>query len=79
VPALLISGSLDAVTAPPNAVTVAAGLPNAHVLDFPDSAHDVMIWSPACAVTVMHNFLDQPDGFDDSCMAEIPAPRFTVS
>lgn len=78
VPVLLISGDLDAITAPPNAETVAAGLDNSRSLVFPDAAHDVMIWSPTCAVTVMHNFLNQPDDLDDSCVAALQPPMFTV-
>lgn len=79
VPALLISGNLDAVTAPPNADAVAPGLTNSTSLVFPDAAHDVMIWSPECAVSVMHNFLNQPDSFDDSCVATLAPPTFTTS
>jgi len=76
---LLVSGSLDAITAPANAVAAAAELPNAHLLDYPDGAHDVMIWSPRCGVAVMQSFLNQPDRFDDSCVAALKVPPFTVS
>ena len=79
VPALLVSGSLDAITAPANAVAAAAELANAHLLDYPDGAHDVMIWSPQCGVAVMQSFLNQPDRFDDSCVAALKVPPFTVS
>jgi pimeloyl-ACP methyl ester carboxylesterase len=76
---LIVSGELDAVTAPPNAAAVAPGLTSSHSLLFPDSAHDVMIWSPECGVSVMHNFLSQPVGFDDSCVAALQPAPFSVS
>jgi pimeloyl-ACP methyl ester carboxylesterase len=79
VPVLIVSGELDAVTAPPNAAAVAPGLTSSHSLLFPDSAHDVMIWSPECGVSVMHNFLNQPVGFDDSCVAALQPAPFSVS
>lgn len=79
-PVLLLSGELDAVTPPSWAEIAATGLPNSQLLRFPGAGHDVMIWSPECAVTVMHNFLDQPGGeWDDSCVASVHTPPFTTS
>lgn len=78
VPVLLVSGDLDAITAPQNADTVATGLTNSRSLVFRDAGHDVMIWSPDCAVTVMNNFLNQPAGFDDSCVAGLAPPVFDI-
>ncbi len=38
-----------------------------------------MVWSPECAVTVMHNFLAQPGGeFDASCVDSVQVPPFTT-
>jgi pimeloyl-ACP methyl ester carboxylesterase len=79
VPTLLLSGALDAITAPANAAAGAAGLSAASSLEFVDSAHDVMIWSPECAVSVMHSFLDQPDDFDASCVASLRTPIFSAA
>ena len=78
VPVLIVSGALDAVTAPMNAAAVAPGLTGSHSLLFPDAAHDVMIWSPECGVRVMHNFLNQPEAFDDSCVAALTSAPFTL-
>ena len=78
IPVLLLAGTLDAITPPSWADKAASTLPNAHVVRIPGSGHDVMIWSPECAVTVMHNFLNQPTNFDDSCVASLTVPPFTT-
>ncbi len=80
VPALLLEGSLDAV-APSNwAEAAASGLRNSRVLVFPGAAHDVLIWSQDCAVTIMRNFLNQPGGgYDDSCLRSVVVPPFKTS
>ena len=79
IPVLLLAGSLDAITPPSWADVAASTLPNAHIVRIPGAGHDVMIWSPECAVTVMHNFLNQPTGFDDSCVAGLTVPPFTTT
>ena len=68
VPVLILSGALDAVTAPPNGQAVAAGLRNATTVEFPDAAHDVTFWSTACGVAVMRSFLSDPARVDRSCV-----------
>ena len=77
VPVLILSGSLDAVTAPPNGETVAETLPNAIIVEFPDAAHDVMLWSPACGVEVMLSFHRDPTNLDDACVANLTPAPFT--
>jgi pimeloyl-ACP methyl ester carboxylesterase len=80
VPALLLAGSLDAITPSNWAEAAASGLPNSRVMVVPGAAHDVLIWSPDCAVTIMRNFLNQPDGtYDDSCLRSVTVPPFKTS
>jgi pimeloyl-ACP methyl ester carboxylesterase len=80
VPALLLEGSLDAITPKNWAEAAASGLPNSRILVFPGAAHDVLLWSPDCAVTIMRNFLDQPNGgYDDRCLESITIPPFVTS
>jgi hypothetical protein len=33
-------------------------------------------WAPTCFATIMAIFLDQPNGFDDSCLAAQKIPPF---
>ena len=47
-------------------------------LTVPHAAHDVMIRSPDYGVAVMHNFLNQPEGVDDSCVAALASAPFTL-
>lgn len=78
VPVLLMAGAFDAIT-PPAWATLAAGtLPNTRVLTFPGAGHDVMIWAPACAVSVMRSFLDRPDAVDDRCVRALRVPPFVL-
>jgi pimeloyl-ACP methyl ester carboxylesterase len=80
VPVLLVEGSLDAITPKNWAEAAASGLPNSRILVFPGAAHDVLLWSPDCAVTIMRNFLNQPNGdYDDSCLQSVTIPPFTTS
>ena len=76
VPVLIVSGVLDAITAPPNGVAVASGLRNATTVVFPDAAHDVMTWSTACGVAVMRSFLADPATTDRSCVSSLAPPTF---
>lgn len=76
VPALIVSGALDAITAPPNGEAVASGLKNATTLVFPDAAHDVMLWSTTCGVAVMRSFLANPAATDRSCVESLVPPAF---
>ncbi len=77
VPVLIVSGALDAITAPPNGQTVASGLRNAISVEFADAAHDVMLWSPSYGVAVLRSFLSDPATLDRSCVSSLPAsPTF---
>jgi pimeloyl-ACP methyl ester carboxylesterase len=76
VPALIVSGALDAVTAPPNGEAVASGLQKATTVVFPDAAHDVMLWSTTCGVAVMRSFLADPAATDRSCVGSLVPPTF---
>jgi pimeloyl-ACP methyl ester carboxylesterase len=71
IPVLMLEGSLDAVTPVTFAEAAASGLSNSRTLVFPGAGHGVMSWSPKCAVTVMNNFLNEPQGFDDSCVNSV--------
>jgi pimeloyl-ACP methyl ester carboxylesterase len=78
VPALIVSGALDAITAPPNGEVAAGGLRNATTLVFPGAAHDVMLWSTTCGVAVMRSFLADPAKVDRSCVSDLSAsPTFS--
>ena len=79
VPVLLLEGSLDAITPKNWAEAAASGLPNSRIMVFPGAAHDVLLWSPDCAVTIMRNFLNQPNGgYDDRCLGSITIPPFVT-
>ena len=74
----ILDGGLDAVTAPANGELVARLLPAATRVVFPDSAHDVLLSSTPCALTVMRSFLDQPTAPDVRCAVGLtPAPFAT--
>lgn len=79
VPILILSGTFDAITAKSWADTVVGDLPSSNIVSFPGAAHDVMLWEPSCAVSVMHSFLDQPTGYDTSCVDALQIPPFTTS
>jgi pimeloyl-ACP methyl ester carboxylesterase len=77
-PVLILDGGLDAVTAPANGELVARLRPAATRVVFPDSAHDVLLSSTPCALTVMRSFLDQPTAPDVRCAVGLtPAPFAT--
>jgi pimeloyl-ACP methyl ester carboxylesterase len=77
-PVLILDGGLDAITAPANGAEVARTLPNATRVLFPDSAHDVSLWSTSCALPIMHGFLDDPARVDTSCAAATTPAPFTT-
>lgn len=78
IPALIVTGALDAITPPHWADEVAAGLTGSHTLRFPGAGHDVMIWSTECGIAVMNSFLNDPGDYDDTCLATVTVPPFTV-
>ena len=78
VPALLLTGSLDAVTPPSQARTAAETLSRSEVLEFPGLGHDVL-QSSDCAPAVTVGFLEKPVGsYDTSCLARAQMPAFTT-
>ena len=76
VPVLLASGAFDATAPPSYAAEAAKTLKNSKQLVFPGIGHSASRWAPACFATIMANFLDQPNGFDDSCLAAQKIPQF---
>nr|WP_271210616.1 alpha/beta hydrolase [Rhodococcus wratislaviensis] len=78
VPALLLTGSLDAVTPPSQARTAAETLSRPEVLEFPGLGHDVL-QSSDCAPAVTVGFLENPaGGYHTSCLARVQMPSFTT-
>ena len=76
VPVLLTSGGFDGTTPPSYAAEAAMTLKNSTNLVFPGRGHGASRWAPTCFATIMANFLDQPEGFDDSCLAAQKIPQF---
>uniref|UniRef100_UPI0015EFE408 alpha/beta hydrolase n=1 Tax=Pseudonocardia pini TaxID=2758030 RepID=UPI0015EFE408 len=75
VPVLVLDGGLDAITAPRNGELVASALPKATRVGFADSAHDVLLWSTACALPVMQSFL--AGRTDTACATSVRPAAFT--
>lgn len=75
VPALLLAGTLDAVTPPSQADVAAEGLPNGHVVRIAGSGHDVLSAS-TCAQQITIDFLDDPTDYDAGCAATTRVPPF---
>ncbi len=76
VPVLLTSGSFDGTAPPSYGAEQAATLKNSTHLVFPGVGHSASRWSPTCFATIFANFLDQPKGFDSSCLANQQIPAF---
>lgn len=76
VPVLLTSGAFDGTLPPSYAAEAAKTLKNSRNLVFPGIGHSASRWSPTCFATIMGNFLDQPSGVVDSCLAEQQVPAF---
>ena len=75
VPALLLTGTLDAVTPPSQADLAAESLPNGRVVRIAGSGHDVLSRS-TCAQRILVEFLDDPTGYDAGCAAALRPPAF---
>ena len=78
VPVLLTSGAFDGTAPPSFAAEAAKTLKNSTHLVFPGLGHSASRWAPECFATIMDNFLDQPKGFDDSCLAAQTIPPFVT-
>jgi pimeloyl-ACP methyl ester carboxylesterase len=76
VPVLLTSGSFDGTAPPSYAAEAAETLKNSTHLVFPGIGHSASRWAPTCFAAIMANFLDQPKGFDYSCLAAQTVPEF---
>jgi pimeloyl-ACP methyl ester carboxylesterase len=80
VPVLIGAGTFDSATPPAYAAEATRTLPNAVNLTFPGAGHGLAS-DPAskdCFTKVMANFLDQPVGFDHSCVQTLQIPAFTT-
>lgn len=75
VPALLLTGTLDAVTPPSQAELVAADLSRGEVIRFPGFGHGVLGPSD-CALQIVLAFLDDPTGYDAGCAADLRVRPF---
>jgi pimeloyl-ACP methyl ester carboxylesterase len=78
VPALLLTGTFDAVTPPGWAREAAEGLSRAHLLEFPGLGHSVVLAS-GWAAGVVAGFLDRPEGgYDTACLEQVTVPEFST-
>jgi len=80
VPVLIGAGTFDSATPPAYAAEATRTLANAVNLTFPGAGHGLAS-DPAskdCFNKVMANFLDQPVGFDHSCVQVLQIPAFTT-
>ena len=75
VPALLITGTLDAVTPPSQADEAAQTLRHGKMVRFPGLGHDVFSASD-CGRQIVADFLSRPDGYDTSCADAMQPPTF---
>ena len=66
VPALLITGALDAVTPPSQADEAAKTLPHGKVVRFPGLGQDVFSASD-CGRRIVADFLSRPGSYDTGC------------
>ena len=74
-PALLVSGSFDAVTDLDFAKKVAATLAKGTIISIPGIGHFV-IANSQCAQTVVRSFFDNPDAPDTGCVGSLKPPPF---
>ncbi len=75
---LVMGGTFDAVTAPSWQDALSPGLTASQVVNFPGLGHQVFLQS-ACPVAVMRAFVATPDEpIDQTCVAEMAVPVFTV-
>ena len=75
IPALLLTGTLDAVTPPSQADLAAEGFPNGRVVRIAGSGHNALSSSP-CAQQITLDFLNEPTGYDAGCAAGLRTPAF---
>jgi pimeloyl-ACP methyl ester carboxylesterase len=78
-PVLIFAGGLDPITPQIWAEEAASGLTQSRLIRAPSAGHDVMHWESACAVPLMHSFLNSPDRALNDCLARATIPRFTTT
>lgn len=70
VPVLVLSGEFDPITPPSGGDVIAASLPNATHLVFPNGAHGQL--GNQCAISIMNEFVNNPMETPDSrCIADL--------
>lgn len=76
VPVLILSGQFDTATPPSEAAKVAAHLPDARHIVFPNQAHDLT--NPVCASALIAQFVQAGSSrdLDTGCVAETRRPAF---
>ena len=78
VPVLFLGGTFDAVTAPYWQDAATPFLSASQVVNFPGLGHHVIVQDP-CPMRVIDSFLANPtEPVDDTCVAEMGPPVFTV-
>ncbi len=76
IPVLILSGEFDPITPPSGGDVIAASLPNATHLVFPNGAHGQ--FGDVCAIGIMTEFVNDPtQSPDSSCIADLKL-TFTI-
>jgi len=78
IPTLILAGEYDPITPPEWGYLAAETLPNARVIEFPETGHWIMR-SGSCGWTIGLQFLDDPMGdYDMSCFSAYVGPTFVL-
>ena len=75
-PVLIFAGGLDPITPQIWAEAAKSGLSRSRLIRAPSAGHDVMHWESACAVPLMHSFLNAPLDALSDCLATAAIPMF---
>jgi pimeloyl-ACP methyl ester carboxylesterase len=79
VPTLILAGDLDARTPIIRSELVAASLPRATIVEFPEGTHVQLGEINQCAGKILRAFLAEPDAaLDTGCIAEMPRRGFIL-
>jgi hypothetical protein len=79
VPTLILAGDLDARTPVIRSELVAASLPRATIVEFPEGTHVQLGEINQCAGEILRAFLADPNaGLDTSCIAAMPRRGFVL-
>ncbi|MEM9543074.1 MAG: alpha/beta hydrolase [Cyanobacteria bacterium P01_E01_bin.42] len=72
IPTLLMNGQYDPILPLPFSLVVSQTLDNAYVYNYPDISHGALISSHTCPVTMVAEFLDNPDRPpNEACIAQM--------